>query len=471
MRVWCYNPPMLSPDLDDTIVAISTPPGQSGIGIVRLSGPQALAIADRVFAPATPTKLPSGLRSFTTAYGRVVEDGDVVDEVILTVMRGPRTYTTQDVVEISCHGGMVPLRRTLQLVLASGARLAEPGEFTRRAYVFGRIDLAQAEAVVDLINARSEAAQRVAMRQLAGRLSQRVRGIRDQLVDVIANLEAAIDFPDDAGGALDADRFAAQCAGIEAEIDDLLRNAVSGRALREGVRAAIVGRPNVGKSSLMNALLGHERVIVTPIPGTTRDVVEDAVVVDGVAVILADTAGQREARDEVEAAGVQRSRVAMEGADLVLLVLDGAEPLRHEDHALLEQVAADRTLLVVNKADLPPGLGEGALAGWQGRPPVMTAAPLGTGIEDLRAAISAVIWGGAAAQGESVLVTNVRHCDALGRTREATRRACEASQQGLTQEYLSVDIREALDALGEIIGETLTEDIVNRIFETFCIGK
>jgi len=456
---------------DDTIVALSTPPGQSGIGIVRITGPEAIAIAEDVFVPAGATRRPSQLQSFTTAYGRVVDGERTVDEVILTVMRAPKTYTTQDVVEINCHGGIVPLRRTLELVLAQGARLADPGEFTKRAFYFGRIDLAQAEAVGDLINARTVEAQAAAMDQLEGKFSQQVNGLRDSLVDLTASLEAALDF-----GEMDIEMMSKAtilnaCDGIAAQLTTLIDSAEVGRVLREGVKTAIVGRPNVGKSSLMNALLGHDRAIVTPIPGTTRDVVEDTINVGGAMLLLADTAGLRESQDVVEAEGIQRTQAAMQRAHLVLLVMDGSAPLGEEDVALMGTVPRDKTILVINKDDLPAGFEEQALAAWGDRAAVRISAKLGSGIDELKEVISRTIWGGGAGPGSSTLVTNVRHKVALERTRDHVIAARGAAEEGLTEEYIASDLREALDALGEIVGVTLAEDIIDRIFENFCIGK
>jgi tRNA modification GTPase len=481
---------MLHP-FDDTIAAISTPTGTGGIGIVRLSGPDALRIAAEVFRPAASDRAVRDQESFTTCYGRVLgDDGQVVDEAILTVMRAPRTYTTQDVVEVNCHGGIVPLRRALELVLHHGARLADPGEFTKRAFYFGRIDLAQAEAVCDIINARTEEARRAAMEQLQGRLSDEVHALREGILDLSTHLEAAIDFGEDDIELISPETQAERLDALRAHIGRLLAEADSGRALREGLRAAIVGRPNVGKSSLMNALLGESRVIVTEIPGTTRDVVEDTVSIGGIPVILADTAGLRDTNDVVENAGVERARAAMDLADLVLLVMDGSQPLQHEDAQLLGDVPPDKTLLVINKQDLPQRLDVPRGAGVSPAdslspadvafPPdriVPLSATRHTGLDALRDHITRMVWHGHTGPSGEALVTNVRHKDALERAQAALSRARSTLADGLTEEYVAEDLREALDALGEIIGTTFagdrtqSEEIINRIFETFCIGK
>ncbi len=456
---------------EDTIAAISTPPGQSGIGIVRLSGPEAVAIADELFSPAARGRTVASLGSFTNAYGRIVDGGEVVDEVILTVMRAPRTYTTQDVVEINCHGGMIPLRKALELVLHRGARLADPGEFTKRAFVFGRIDLAQAESVLDVINARSDEAHRAAVSQLEGRFSRLVNELRETALDILTRLEAAIDFGDEGLQLPTAPEVGRRCGELAARIEAMLAGARAGRALREGLRTAIVGRPNVGKSSLMNALLGHERVIVTPVPGTTRDVVEDSITIGGVPVILADTAGLRTTNDEIEAAGVLRSSAAMAQADLVLVVLDGSVPLTEDDDSLLAAAPMGRTVLVLNKSDLPAIVEASELQHLGARATVSLSARTEAGLEALREAVTQTVWGGEISVSPEALVTNVRHSSALREAQTALRRAQSAAEAGHSEEYLASDVREALDALGLIVGATLREDVINRIFETFCIGK
>ncbi|NSW54658.1 MAG: tRNA uridine-5-carboxymethylaminomethyl(34) synthesis GTPase MnmE [Armatimonadetes bacterium] len=457
---------------EDTIAAIATPPGVSGIGIVRVSGPEALVIADRIFRPATPGKIPSRLRTFSTRYGHIIDaDGAVVDEVILTVMRAPRTYTTQDVVEINCHGGVIPVRKTLELVLSCGARLADPGEFTKRAFYFGRIDLAQAEAVADLVNARTDEARRAAVDQLQGRFSQSVNAMRETIIDLLAALEAALDYGDEGLDLLTPEQITAACDDLERQLSELIASADLGRPLREGVRAAIVGRPNVGKSSLLNALLGQERAIVTPIPGTTRDVVEDSINVAGVTLTLSDTAGLRATHDPVETAGVARARAEIDRADLVLLVMDGSEPLSEADLELFATVPQSSTILVVNKDDLPAGIEKDALERWGSRPVVWVSAERGTGLDALKSAISDMIWSGRSLQSSGVIVTNLRHKLALERARDAVAAGRKAVSDGLTEEYVASDLRQALDALADIVGLTLSTEIINRVFENFCIGK
>jgi tRNA modification GTPase len=454
----------------DTIVALSTPPGLSGIGIVRLSGPNARQIAASLFRPARPHKPVADQPTYSLLYGHVMDGAAQVDEALLGVMRAPHTYTTQDVVEINCHGGLIPLRRTLELCLRAGARLADPGEFTRRAFYFGRVDLAQAEAVADLIAARTDEAAQAALAQLSGRLSARIADLRSGLVGLLAHLEAQLDFGEDDLAPLGAPELAERLAALAAEVAELLRSSEQGKLLRQGVRVALVGRPNVGKSSLMNALLGEERVIVTPFPGTTRDTIEETVNIHGVPVVLVDTAGLREAGDAVEQAGVDRARRALAEADLVVLLLDRSAPLQPDDRDLLGTLPADRTVVVLNKCDLPPALPVGQASRLSSEA-VEISALTPAGLDRLRESIAERIGvTGQRGTGE-VIVTSVRHQQALQGALEALERARSGAERGATEEYLAEDLRAALASLGEITGATSREEIINEIFEKFCVGK
>ncbi len=455
---------------EDTIVAISTPPGRSGIGIVRLSGPQAVELANQIFRPANRNRSPLTQRSFATCYGHVVDGEHVVDEVILTVMRAPHTYTTQDVAEINCHGGIVPLRRTLELVIDSGARLADPGEFTKRAYYFGRIDLAQAEAVADVINAQTEQSRKAAMAQLAGQLSEAVNSFRENIISLLVRIEASVDFADQDIEMIAAPDIARGIAGLREEIGALLATAEHGRILREGLKVAIVGRRNVGKSSLLNALLRANRAIVTEVPGTTRDVIEDALNINGIPVTLADTAGLCDTSNIVEAEGVNRSRQAMAEADLVLLVIDSSEPLQQDDLKLLAQLPACG-IVVMNKEDLPTVADSGQVAEATSTPIVWVSAREATHIQDLEQAISSAVWEGKTGDGEQTIITNVRHKVALQEADAALAGATAATANGYSEEFIAADLREALAGLDEIVGKCLPEEIINRIFAEFCIGK
>jgi len=453
-------------DNTDSIAAIATPLGQGGIAMIRLSGPQSLAIADASFRPAGKFSKPSAAPTHTLHFGRIVRHGRVVDEVLLSVMRAPRTFTREDVVEITCHGGMLPAKMVLDTVLENGARLAAPGEFTRRAFLNGRIDLTQAEAVADLIQARTELAATAAEEQLAGKLSRRINELRDDLMKILAHVEAHIDFPDEDIAPDTLDKLMGRMQAALNFMDELLRTANDGRLLRRGIRAAIMGRPNVGKSSLLNQLLGQERAIVSSIPGTTRDTIEETASVRGLPVVFIDTAGLREAEDEIEAEGVRRSRHTLTSAELILHVLDGSEPLGEWDKQLLTEYAGRPRLLVRNKADLPRRLElpDGLAA-------IDVCCLTGAGIEELKDAIKGTVWSGGIPSEMLQVMINSRHEDALRRGREAAARALEALRAQLGLELAAQDLRQAAQAVGEIVGKTTTEDLLDSIFSQFCIGK
>lgn len=455
--------------LDDTIAAIATPLGEGGLAVIRLSGPHALAVAERCFAPAGAGSVkPSAAATHTVHFGQVVRDGRNVDEVLLAVMRAPRTFTREDVVEITCHGGILAAQLVLDAVLASGARLAEPGEFTRRAFLNGRIDLAQAEAVADLIHSRTELALRAANEQLAGTLSRRINDLRDQLLDALAHVEAHIDFPEEDIAPDTRDQLVARLERGVAFMDELLRTAHEGQILRRGIRAAIIGRPNAGKSSLLNQLLGHDRAIVSAIPGTTRDTIAETANIRGLPVVFIDTAGLREARDEIEAEGVRRSHAALQQAELILHVLDASEPLTVADEDYLAEFAGRKRILVHNKQDLPARL---QLPSGLNAPVVEVCCLTGQGIEPLKDAIKELVWAGEIKAEMLQVMINSRHQDALNRARAAALRAVETLRAAQPLELPALDLRIAVNAVGEIVGQTATEDLLDRIFSQFCIGK
>ncbi len=457
--------------LDDTVAAISTPIGEGGIGIVRLSGPRALAIAGELFRRQRGLTVAPALRSHRLYHGWICDpqSGEPLDEVLLAYMRGPGTYTREDVVEIDCHGGPLPLRRVLELCLRLGARLAEPGELTLRAFLNGRLDLAQAESVLDVVRARTETGLRLAVEQLGGRLSSAIRDLRRQVLEVLAYLTATIDFvedeipPQDVAGPLEM---------TLARVDELLASADAGIVYRQGLQVAIVGRPNVGKSSLLNALLRQERAIVTPIPGTTRDTLAETLNLRGIPVVLVDTAGIRESDQLVERLGVERSRRATAAADLVLFVLAGDEPLTGYDREVAALLADKPAVLVLNKADLPTAISAAEAAALvPGRPLVRTAATGGEGLAELEEAIVQAVFAGRAAPSAEPLVSNPRHKQALWRAREHLAAAREAYAAGLPVDCATIDLSAAVNALGEITGESATEDLLDTIFNQFCIGK
>ena len=391
-----------------------------------------------------------------------------MDEALLAVMRAPRTFTREDVVEITCHGGILPAKMVLDAVLANGARLAEPGEFTRRAFLNGRIDLAQAEAVADLIHSRTELALRAANEQLAGKLSQRINKLRDEMLETLAHVEAHIDFPEEDIAPDTRDQLIARLEHGVAFMDELLRTANEGQILRRGIRAAIIGRPNAGKSSLLNQLLGHDRAIVSAIPGTTRDTIEETANIRGLPVVFIDTAGLREARDEIEAEGVRRSRQTLQQAEFILHVFDAAEPLTPADENYLAEFAGKKRILVRNKIDLPARL---QLPSGLKAPVVEVCCLTGQGIEPLKDAIKELVWSGEIKAEMLQVMINSRHQDALNRARAATLRTLDALRADQTLELVALDLRIAVNAVGEIVGQTTTEDLLDMIFSQFCIGK
>lgn len=456
--------------LDDTIVAISTPIGEGGIGIVRLSGPETVPILGGIFvqgkAPLSAEK-PFRMSPNHLHYGHVVDPatGEVVDEVLASYMPAPRTYTRQDVGEINCHGGIVPLRRILEVCLRRGTRLAHEGEFTLRAFLNGRIDLAQAEAVLDVVRAKTEAGLRVAVGQLAGGLSQHIRTLREDLVPALAHLEASIDFPEDE---IPPCEFGpALREGCE-QIERLLSQANRGMIYRHGVRTAIIGKPNVGKSSLLNALLRASRAIVTPIPGTTRDTLEETINLQGVPLVLVDTAGIARSDDLIERLSIERSRQALEQADLVLMVVDGSQVYTPADEEIATLVGDKMALLVINKVDLPRH-GEIKLLPTRRRAHV--SALTGEGLPGLEQALVELIFQGEVTSSALPLVSNARHEDALKRSLHHLRDALHTQEKDMPVDFVAIDLRAAINALGEITGETASEDLLDVIFSSFCIGK
>jgi tRNA modification GTPase len=465
--------------LDDTIAAIATPPGEGGIGTIRVSGALAAGILARLFVGAAGKRLEAGtVESHRLMFGAVSDPatGEKVDEVLAVLMRAPHSYTREDVVEIDCHGGVVPVQAVLGLCLREGARLAEPGEFTLRAFLNGRLDLAQAEAVLDVVRARTDEGLRLAVEQLGGGVSSRVKGIRAKLLHALAHLEATIDFPED--DVPPADVSPEMIDALD-DLRSLIASASTGIVMRQGVRTAIIGRPNVGKSSLLNALLRTERAIVTPIPGTTRDTLEEIANVRGVPLVLTDTAGLRadDATDDpIERIGMDRTRRALEESDLALLVLDGSKQLSTEDMELIQEMqelAPPMWLAVVNKSDLPQEMNERTLREVLGDVEVLeTSATKAGGTDTLEKKLAEMVLSGKATPrpGDAV-VTSVRHRDALQRAEGHVVAALESAGEGAVAALVAVDLHGALNALGEITGESVGEDLLDEIFRNFCIGK
>lgn len=458
--------------LEDTIVAISTPTGQGGIGIVRLSGNDAVAIADRIFRPRRPGKL-TAAKTFTVHYGWIVgTTGNNIDEVLVTVMRGPRSYTVEDVVEISCHGGMVALRAILQRAIEVGARLAHPGEFTKRAFLNGRIDLAQAEAVLDIIQSKTEAFLRVSTNQLKGELSGQLMQIRAELTGIYVELEAIVNFPEDELDADGRERLADRIAATRNKVTKLLLSADQGRLLKEGIKIVLCGKPNVGKSSLLNVLLKTERAIVSDIAGTTRDTIEETAQINGFPFQLVDTAGVLEPRDLIEEEAVRRSHLYMQGADLVLLLIDASAGLDAQDEAVIDKIKDRDLLVVLNKSDLPARITAADIEPrLPGKHVISISAVDGTRIDALKEKIVAEVLHGKQLDADHLLISNVRHINALQDGARALETAVTNIRDGLSLEFVSEDIKTAVNCLDRITGRNIDSDLLDTIFSQFCIGK
>ncbi|MFP4201019.1 MAG: tRNA uridine-5-carboxymethylaminomethyl(34) synthesis GTPase MnmE [Clostridia bacterium] len=462
---------------EETIAAVATPPGRGGVAIVRISGPETLDIARRLLRRRDRGQLELSPRRIEVGFAVDTDNGEALDQVLCFYMPGPRSYTGEDVVEIHCHGGPVPVGRILETVFAAGARPAEPGEFTRRAFLNGRIDLTQAEAVGDLVAARSRTAARLAMDQLEGHLGGEVRRLRSELLDLLASIEVVLDYPE-----MDIEQrhmgdIIAAAERIGERLRDLRESAAVGRPFREGIRTVILGRPNVGKSSLLNALVGRERAIVTNVPGTTRDTVEEELILQGIPLILVDTAGIRESGDHVERLGVQRARDAARRAELILVVLDDSNGLTEEDRGIVSSLSeGPATVIVVNKTDLR----EGAVPIGQIRemmpdaPVVRTSALTGEGLDALGKKVAELVLGSGGAWGgesEGAVITSARHERAVAAAEQSVSAFVSALGGSMPVDVASIDLREAIERLGYITGESVTEDLLDNIFANFCVGK
>jgi tRNA modification GTPase len=498
----------------DTIAAIATAPGAAGLAVVRVSGPEAIAVAARVFEGHRPlVETPS----HTLQHGWAVAGSEAsrarIDEVVAAVFRAPRSYTCEDVVELSCHGGAWPARRVLDALIEAGARLARPGEFSFRAFVNGRIDLSQAEAVADVIHAETSAAHSLALAQLAGGLSQRLRAIAERLADVLAEIEARVDFAEDVGGVEVPERAYDEIETALAELGRLLESAAYARAVREGARVPIVGRPNAGKSSIFNALVGEDRAIVAATPGTTRDRVSESIEIEGIRIVLSDTAGLRDGDEAIERLGIERSERFLEESPAVVWVIDGSGPLRPEDVDIARRLAGKRAVVAINKLDLgarvtasdvdglwitqghADGNGSGpstpsardarsreAATGRESRTAIASAAPedlrvvavsalRGEGLDALRLALLDMLAGSRDRSALSAATGNPRHIEAVARARAALERAARIGRSGEPGEIVAIELREAIDAIGEVTGQNVREDLIDRIFARFCVGK
>lgn len=454
---------------NDTIAAISTSLGLSGIGIVRLSGKKALNIADKIFKSANKEK-PSKFKTYSLHCGKIYQEKDLVEEALLVVMRAPKSYTKEDVVEFHCHGSVVSLRKVLDLALKNGARLAEPGEFTKRAYINGRIDLMQAEAVLDIINSKTEKSLSLGLKQLSGHLSRRINEIRSSLIEVVAQMEARIDFPEDVALELNIKSLFKQINLIKNQINEFLDNASYGKVLRDGIKTVICGRPNVGKSSLLNLLLRQEKAIVTHVAGTTRDAVEDIINIRGIPIRIFDTAGILEPRDVVEDLAVKRTHSLIEEADLVLVVFDGSRKLSSKDKALINKLKTKIKIGIINKADLKQKINTKALKGSCSRL-VKLSATKGSGLLALEKAIESIVLKGKVVTANENIFTNTRHITLLRECLGFLDNSTIALDAKVATEMIAQGIKEALKCLDSITGEVAVEDVLDKIFSEFCIGK
>lgn len=456
---------------DDTIAAISTPPGEGGIGIVRLSGHSAIEIVKNIFRTGKNRKKPSYLKSHNLYYGYIIDPSadNNIDEVILSIMKAPRSYTKEDVVEINSHSGIIVMKRILDVVLAYGARIAEPGEFTRRAFLNGRIDLAQAEAVMDIIRAKTDASLKFACNQLEGKLSSKIKNIYDRLADCLAHIEADIDYPEDDISPVNFKSITENIEQIITEIKQLLNTVDYGKIFRDGIKIAIVGRPNTGKSSLLNAILRENRAIVTEIPGTTRDSIEEYINLGGFPIQLIDTAGIRKTEDQIEKLGVRRSYETISRADLILYLLDTSDNFNSCDLKTLADIPSEKIILVLNKIDLPRKLKlpqnisciktvEISLLTYEGS-------------EIIEKTILEILSSGKVSCEDGIIISNMRHKKSIMDSYNSLLELKTALEKGFSSDILAIDLKNALNSLGEILGYKVTEDILNRIFENFCVGK
>ncbi|HGN7300452.1 TPA: tRNA uridine-5-carboxymethylaminomethyl(34) synthesis GTPase MnmE [Staphylococcus aureus] len=456
----------------DTITSISTPMGEGAIGIVRLSGPQAVEIADKLYKGK---HLLNDVPSHTINYGHIIdpESKEVIEEVMVSVLRAPKTFTREDIIEINCHGGILTINRVLELTMTYGARMAEPGEFTKRAFLNGRIDLSQAEAVMDFIRSKTDRASKVAMNQIEGRLSDLIKKQRQSILEILAQVEVNIDYPeyDDVEDAT-TEFLLEQSKEIKQEINRLLDTGAQGKIMREGLSTVIVGKPNVGKSSMLNNLIQDNKAIVTEVAGTTRDVLEEYVNVRGVPLRLVDTAGIRETEDIVEKIGVERSRKALSQADLILFVLNNNEALTQEDYTLYEVVKNEDVIIIVNKMDLEQNIDINEVKDMIGDTPLIQTSMLKQeGIDELEIQIRDLFFGGEVQNQDMTYVSNSRHISLLKQARQTIQDAIDAAESGVPMDMVQIDLTRTWEILGEIIGETASDELIDQLFSQFCLGK
>ena len=455
----------------DTIAAIATAMSNSGIGIVRISGDEALEVADRIFVAKKGNKKVSEMASHTIHYGYVKDGEDIVDEVMLLIMKAPNSYTTEDTIEIDCHGGVLVMQKILETVLKYGARAAEPGEFTKRAFLNGRIDLSQAESVIDIINAKNDFALQSSVSQLRGSVLEKIKDLRAAIIHEIAFIESALDDPEHVDIESYPQKLLITVNSLWKTVDKMLESADNGRVLREGINTVIVGKPNAGKSSLLNTLVGQERAIVTDIAGTTRDILEEQIRLRGISLNVIDTAGIRDTDDVVEQIGVNKSREYVEKADLVIYVVDSSTPLDENDEEIIASIQDKNAIILLNKSDLHQVTTKEMLKEKIDRKTIEISAKEQTGIEELETAIQEMFFHGKISFNDEVYITNVRHKNALEETAKSLQMVINSIENGMPEDFFSIDLMNAYEELGSIIGESVGEDLVNEIFSKFCMGK
>jgi tRNA modification GTPase len=457
--------------IDDTIAAIATAPGEGGIGIIRISGEKSLQVAQSIFKSKSG-KMIKDYNARTLIYGTVVDNEKVIDEVLVAYMKGPNSYTAEDVIEINCHGGFISVKKILELILSKGVRLAEAGEFTKRAFLNGRIDLSQAEAIIDVIKSKTDMAHEVAQSQLEGSLAKKIKDLRMNVTEVLAHLEVSIDFAEEDVEEITYQTLEEKALELRNEIKKLYDTAESGKILRDGLKTVIVGKPNVGKSSLLNSILGENRAIVTDIAGTTRDVIEEFVNIKGIPLKIVDTAGIRETEDVVEKIGVEKSRESFSTADLVIMVLDASRKLSEEDMEILESLKNKKTIVLLNKMDLEPQIELEKIEEFVNSEDIIKISALKhQGIEELQDKIEAMVYHGSVKNSSNLMITNSRHKDALFKAYESINDAISAIEQRMPYDFIEVDFKNIWDYLGYINGDTVREDLLDTIFANFCIGK
>lgn len=457
----------------DTIAAIATGMTNSGIGIIRISGSESFAVAEKIFLPANKNIKIKDAESHTIHYGFIKDGEETIDEVMVSVMKSPRSFTTEDTVEINCHGGMLVMNRILQLVITNGARLAEPGEFTKRAFLNGRIDLSEAEAVMDVISSKNDMALKSSVGQLRGKVSEKVKQLRSDIIYEIAFIESALDDPEHISLEGYPEKLLIKVNSLIKIVDNLLKSADSGRIMKEGIKTVIVGKPNAGKSSLLNILAGEEKAIVTDIAGTTRDVLEENINLHGISLNVIDTAGIRDTEDTVEKIGVERARKAAMDADLIIYVVDASVPLDDNDQMIFEMIHDKKSVILLNKTDLPSVIKEDDLLKMTGKDSVMirTSTKDATGIDLFENTVKDMFFTGKINPDQEVVITNMRHKEALLRTLESLKQVKKSIENHMPEDFYSIDLMSAYTSLGSIIGEEVSDDLVNEIFSKFCMGK